>query len=41
MIQYDMICYDIVSGSYPLTIVCRWSLMSYSGSETHVSDQGD
>ena len=26
----------LVLGSYPLTIMCWWSLMSYSGSETRV-----
>ena len=25
---------SLVLGSYPLTIMCQWSLMSYSGSET-------
>ena len=28
---------SLVSGSYPLNIVCRWSLMSYSGSDTRVN----
>ena len=27
---------SLVLGRYPLTIMCQWSLMSYSGSETRV-----